>query len=192
MSRARLIIAVLAVVALLAGGVLAFTLTRSEDVQGSPGAAAGAFLSAWEEERWNELGRYVFEPPPRLPERHQGLLEDLHVASLELDAGAAQEDGDRGLVPFEATVEVSGLGEFSYRGRVETVRENGRWWVEWSPRVVHPHLDDGDRLRRMRTWPERAPIEGHDGVELMAPREAVIVGITPQRIQDRPSLLAAL
>lgn len=56
----------------------------------------------------------------------------------------------------------------------------GSWFVDWDPTIVHPDLDERNRLRHTRTVPTRAAIVGAGGQALMEERELFRVGIDKQ------------
>lgn len=109
------------------------------------------------------------------------LSSSLQVTSLDVRAG--RPDPVAGTVPFTATAELAGLGEWSWRGalpmaEVEDAEEEAAGWrVTWSPAVLHPSLAPGRRVARTRTWPERAPLLAVDGSPLTSPvLDAQILG----------------
>ncbi|MGJ6981629.1 penicillin-binding transpeptidase domain-containing protein [Aestuariimicrobium soli] len=55
-----------------------------------------------------------------------------------------------------------------------------RWFVDWDPTIVHPDLDERNRLRHTRTVPVRAAIVGAGNQALMEERELFRVGIDKQ------------
>jgi hypothetical protein len=107
-----------------------------------------------------------------------GVVESLQATSL--DAVAGVPDPARGVVPFTATAELAGLGDWTWTGElpmreVEAPEdEDGddgetAWAIAWSPSVLHPSLSPGRHLGRTRAWPERAPLLAVDGAPLTSP-----------------------
>lgn len=190
--RRQLLAAVALAAALLAAGVT-WLLSRPSGPQRSPQALAPAFLERWQEGDWEGLEQLVL--PPAAAEaaaEHEHVVEALDVDAVELVLDEVAHEDDRARATFAATLDLAGLGAWTYEGRLDLVRSEGTWWVEWSPSVIHPELAPGHHLERTRTWPERAPILGTGGDVVVGPHEVIDVGIEPRRIDDRDELLEAL
>ncbi|HEX2028172.1 MAG TPA: penicillin-binding transpeptidase domain-containing protein [Nitriliruptorales bacterium] len=143
-----------------------------ERARAAAAEAAGAYLAAWEARDVDRMRSLSVDPPDGFDDLHRATVEALGVQAVEVDAGTATlvDPGSiaaGATVPYSATLHLAGLGQWSYDATVPLVPvgegEDRRWRVDWSPAVLHPALDDGERLDRVREWPSRAPILGHDG-----------------------------
>ncbi|NEE01824.1 penicillin-binding transpeptidase domain-containing protein [Phytoactinopolyspora halotolerans] len=62
--------------------------------------------------------------------------------------------------------------------------EEQQWQVEWSPALIHPDLQPGDRLRTRSSDSERGDILGADGEVLVTERDVYRIGIDKTRFED--------
>ena len=192
MRRSRALIVVVVVAALLgaAGGVGAYLYRNAA---GSPLPAARAYLAAWQRGDYAAMQAMVAAPPADFARRHQRLLDPLRVTRASYTPGEPrQPERGRAEVPFTATLELRGLGTWSYQGRLELVREGREWRVAWSPATIHPALREGLRLTRSRQWPERAEILAADGRPLATGTDVIAIGAVPERVRDQRQVVQAL
>ncbi len=145
----------------LAGAAGSYLLLRTK---GSPGQTAASYLRSW------QLGRYpamdavsAGQPPGGVsgPLRQAGA--DLGVRRLRLTLRQVTVNGGSALARFTASAELGGGHTWTYQGRLQLVRRNRRWLVNWSPAAIYPALRAGERFALSAAWPARAPILGADG-----------------------------
>lgn len=142
-----------------------------EQARARASEAAVEFLRTWEAGDHDALPELTTGSEGRVAEVHRSTMEGLQVDRIALEPGQAQlrerDDIDAGAtVPFEATLDLAGLGTWTYDGRLPVEPDDddgGGWLVDWSPAVLHPALTDATHLERTRSWPERAPILSVDG-----------------------------
>jgi cell division protein FtsI/penicillin-binding protein 2 len=148
------------------------------------------YLAAWEEGDFEAMADLVADPPDDFVELHQGIADNLQAseATYELTGTSVESGGDEAIAGFEATLQLTGLGEWSYEGDLRLRRAEGGgegdWAVDWAPDTLHPRLGDGETIERTRERPARAPITDKDGNILVEAREAKVIGLEPRRIQD--------
>jgi cell division protein FtsI/penicillin-binding protein 2 len=180
-------------VVLVVAGVVAVPRLLGGDDGPDPAPDARAFLAAWQEGDLAGMRERLIEPPDRFEDDYARLTDGLAVTSGAYELGDVERDGDEATASFEATLQLAGLGEWSYTGELALRRGEGdRWAVVWSAATVHPDLAEGQRLERTRERPTRAPITGVGGAPLAGPQDAVIIGIQPSRVQDLNAVKAAL
>ena len=181
-SRYRLVALVGLVV--LGAAIAGIFALMGED-EGPPAADdAGAYLAAWEEGDYAAMRKHVLDPPDSFDTVHQQIVDKLAVTSAS---------GDSAIARFTATLQLDGLGEWSYDGALSmALAEEDRWRVDWTPAAIHPRLGSGQTLTRTREVPPRAPIVDKDGEALAATGPGRIVGLEPQAIQDLNQVKAAL
>lgn len=66
---------------------------------------------------------------------------------------------------------------WEYETAVPLKLTGGKWYVEWSPTIVHPNLTEESRLRVVREMPRRAAIEDSDGIALVEQMTMFQVGL---------------
>jgi cell division protein FtsI/penicillin-binding protein 2 len=190
-SRSRL--AVLVGLAVLGAAVYAIFALMREDPS-DPAPAARAYLADWSDGDWDAMAARVDGPPDDFADRYQAVVDDLRVseATYELDSVDTAGGGDTAVARYHASLQLDGLGEWSYDGTLSLVRGDGDdWAVDWSPAAIHPELGRGQHLARTRVVPERAPILDSAGQPLAVGRPARIIGLEPRAITDLATVKAA-
>jgi len=174
----------------------AVLLTACLSVRGRPGDdpvdGAQAWLRAWAQSDFATLRASVAEPPANLEAQHQRFRDELRILSSRFELGRIEREAESAVVSFRAFHVLRGLGEWEVDGKLRLVRREGRWWVRWTPAVLHPELREGDRFSRLRTRSERAAILDGDGQPLTFQGEVITIGVEPRRIQSRAALTSAL
>jgi cell division protein FtsI/penicillin-binding protein 2 len=64
-----------------------------------------------------------------------------------------------------------------YDTTADFAREDGRWKTRWTPALVQPGLDGGNRLTQRRLYPDRGEILGEDGDAIVTSRPVVRIGL---------------
>jgi len=173
-STAVLIIVALTVIA-LAGADGAILLSRR--IRGTPAKTAAAFLSAWQRQDYTAMQAQVLHPiPDGFTAAYTRIRSDLRATAATFTPQPVSDLGNRATVAFQAKLNLQGFGTWSYQGSLNLVVHNKRWWVDWSPAAIHPQFQAGERFRRARAWPERAPILAQDGSRLSNGPDAGVAG----------------
>ncbi len=168
------------------------TAPSAAELAARAGELAAEYLDAWERSDWTSMRLLAGDPPADFASRHVVWTGDLGVMTAELVPGDPVVSGAAATVPFQATLALAGLGEWSYDGRLQLARSGNDWLVEWSPATLHPLLAPGLQWEITRTWPTRAPLLDRNGDALAAEAAIVTVGIEPRRMEDRQLVVAAL
>jgi cell division protein FtsI/penicillin-binding protein 2 len=157
-----------------------------------PLEVAQVYLRAWAEGDLATLRRAVVEPPAHLEEQHQRFRDELRIVSSHFEVGRIEREAESARVTFRASHVLRGLGEWKMDGTLHLVRREERWWVRWTPAVLHPEAREGDRFSRTRTRPERAPLLDGRGQPLTHEGEVITIGVELRRIQNRAAVASAL
>jgi cell division protein FtsI/penicillin-binding protein 2 len=192
--RAAIIVVALLAVMFLGGGVTIVELRRAAATRSRQQLqrTVAAFLADWSKQNWTAMRGMTYLPPATFVSTYQGMWTNLKVTSASFTATAQTIDGVSAQAPFDAKLQVGGLGSWSYRGKLTLLRRGDGWVVQWSPAAVYPSLTAGETFGTTRTWPARAPILAQDGTPITVQGEVVDVGIEPSRIVDRQQVLNAL
>ncbi|MFV2196618.1 penicillin-binding transpeptidase domain-containing protein [Nocardiopsis sp. LOL_012] len=164
-SRRGLLIGVIAGIAALAlvgGGVSWFVLTRPQ-----PEEALDAYAAAWEERDYAGLAAVTTGGDPAAV--LGGIDAGLGLEEVRVEIGAATVDGSAGSAPYEVTVSMQGSGDWGWEGELPLVRQDGAWLVDFSPGVAYPGLGEGQVLARTAVWGERGSILAADGTPMEGP-----------------------
>jgi cell division protein FtsI/penicillin-binding protein 2 len=192
-SRSRLLVLVGLVV--LGVAVYAIFALMREDTT-SANASVEAYLDDWSDGDFAAMEERVVDPPADFVEIYQRVVDELGVSEASYELDSVETDDQTGIARYSATLELDGIGEWTYDGTlsiVEGAAEGGDdgWAVEWVPANVHPALGDDQQLARTREVPERAPILDSAGEPLSIGRPGRIIGLEPRAITDLNAVKAA-
>ncbi|WNG28979.1 penicillin-binding protein [Cystobacter fuscus] len=165
---------------------------RPAPVEMGPLDVAQDYLRAWGEGDLAAMRRVVAEPPADLEAQHQRFRDELRIVTSHFELGRVEREADSARVTFRALHVLRGLGEWEVEGVLRFVRREGRWWVRWSPAVLHPEAREGDRFSRTRTRPARARLLDGRGHPLTGEGEVITIGVEPRRIQSRAAVASVL
>lgn len=159
--RASVIVAASAVIGLGLAGAAVWRALALQNERSRAVAAGEAFLGAWDAGDQEALALAVAGEGAAATELHSHARTEL--APTEVDVAVVGDDVDavgdgHASLTYVASWRFDGLGEWRYSGTVPVVKTSQSWGVDWSPAVLHPELEEGDRFERVRRWPERAPI----------------------------------
>ncbi|GAB3710117.1 penicillin-binding transpeptidase domain-containing protein [Nocardiopsis nanhaiensis] len=164
-SRRGLVIGVVAAVVVLAlvggaAGWYVYTLPQPEE-------ATAEFEAAWEEQDYARLADVT--TGDNAEATFSGIDSGLGVDSVDVEVGDPNTDGGTGTASYEVTVSLTNADNWGWEGELPLLREDGEWWVDFSPEVAYPDLGEGEVLARTAVWGERGQILATDGTRIDGP-----------------------
>ncbi|MFI6919865.1 penicillin-binding transpeptidase domain-containing protein [Nonomuraea spiralis] len=145
MRRRRLIVLVIAIVAISGAGLFAFL--AADHVKGSAAQTAAGYFDAWRKGDVAGMALLVDRPPADFYDRHRSLSEELHVKSIELTPGPVRSTGEESAeVRFSGVRELTDLGPWPFDSLLRLGVRDRAWRVLWTPETLHPLLKDGGTL----------------------------------------------
>lgn len=172
-------VSVVAGVAALIGG----------DRGSNPADVAEAFAAAWSDGDTAELQDLVADPASLERVDPVAVTERLGATAAEVTIVGVAEDGDEASASFDAELTLGDVGAVRWHGRLPMRQaQDAGWVVEWHESALHPSLPPGGSVTRAVSWPERAPILGAGGHQLVGAQEMIRVGIEPQRFDRAASI----
>ena len=188
MARRTNVAGVLAVLVCLGPLLQACSTSGSNDVS----ATVKSYLIAWSRRDYRGMAKLVDHPPNNFVATIRGALTDLGVEHASYVAGYPNLIGDKATVPLTNHFVIAALGAWTARGELRLTNRAGRWRVVWSPRSIDASLRPGQRVVSRVQWPDRAPILGAGGAQLMMAAPRVSVGIEGSRVTNPTALSAPL
>ncbi|MFB9803024.1 penicillin-binding transpeptidase domain-containing protein [Streptomonospora salina] len=161
-SRTGLIVGVVGaavVLALVGGGASWYVLTMPQ-----PEDTVTSYAQAWNSQDYAAMAGLAEGGEPA--EVFGRLDENLGVDAVQVSTGPVEEGDGTATAAFDATLDLSSAGEWSYSGELPLVHTDGEWKVDFSPAAVHPDLGDGQTLMRTNQWGERGHVLAADGSRL--------------------------
>jgi len=163
---AMVVVAVLVVA--LAGATAGYLLLRTT---GSPQQTAASYLLGWQRGSYPAMDKVsVNVPPSGLAGPLRRTAAQLGIRRVHLSLGQVSTDSGTAQARFTATNDLASGHTWTYRGLLQLVRQNHRWWVNWSPAAIYPGLRTGQRFVLRAVWPARAPVLAADGTALSSPQ----------------------
>jgi len=163
-------IAVVAALAtlVLAVGIGTFLLVH---VTGSPQETASTFLTDWQARDYGDMhGVTVNAPVGGVAGPLKATAAELNLRSIHLTLGTVTQNGSSAQAKFTATAEIAGGQVWKYQGELPMVISNRHWFVSWSPSVIYPALQAGERFVLSAVWPARGQVLAADGTVLSSPK----------------------
>src|SRR5262245_40370174 len=115
MRRRRLIVLVIALVAVVGAGAFAFI--ASDRIKGSAAQTASGYFAAWLKGDVSAMARLVYHPPDDFAIRHRTLSDELHIESIQLTPGPLKSTGEYSAeVPFTGVRELTEFGPWPFAG----------------------------------------------------------------------------
>lgn len=166
--------------------------TLPPELETAATAAVLSFLQAWGSGDLEAVRRLSPDAPDDLERLHADWRQDLEIESASYAVFDAIAAGDQAEVTYRADLRLVGAGGWSYEGTIRAVPDEGAWVIPWSASLIHPSMDESDRLLLARVWPTRAPILGTMGTTLVTDRAVKVIGVIPEQITDLDALLVEL
>ena len=164
----------------------------------APESVGRAFLEAWEREDLAQMYAHL------APTLRAGLAEEdfaqayrtalaatttLTVTILPQQLGV---EGDAAWIDFQETWDTALFGTLQATNRLNLLRAEGQWWVDWRREAIWPDLAGGNAFAVEYQTPPRANIYDRNGAGLAVPTTIVTIGVIPGQVQDEIALLNAL
>ncbi len=163
-----------------------------------PDVVIADYLSAWEALDFAAMFALLTpESQTRVPASefqtvHQQVFEQTTAQSIDLEKGNIQIQADRALLNFSATWHTALFGEMKTEHQMTLRFVSAGWRVLWEPMVLLPQLGYGVTLTLLEEkFPRGEILDAQDRL-LATNGSAIRVGVVPQNIVDRASLISIL
>lgn len=195
--RTGTVLAIVAVVAVVAAGAaLAWFLLREPPVPPHEPAAEqfGAALASGEVADFPVTTETSVVPQEQYEAVFAGLGEGADAVEVSLTGTTPVAEGEDGTASFTATYQWAwpfGEGDvweyttevpFTYSG--PDGQEPGVWQAAWTPAILAPELESGERLAVERVEAQRADIVGAGGETIVTERDILTVGVDKTRVDS--------
>ncbi|TDD35147.1 hypothetical protein E1287_14625 [Actinomadura sp. KC06] len=157
------IAAAIATAVVVAGAGTVWFLSRGDD----PRDTAERYLAAWTSRDYAAMKALTDGPPADFEQRLTRMYDDLGLTSQRFTvASVGGADGGKAGASYGAELLLAGTRTWTYEAPLPLVERDGEWRVRWSPQLLYPELQEGQRLDAGRAWPERAAVLAADGSTL--------------------------
>ncbi len=177
----------------------------------TPEQTAERFLALWNDREYDDLYALLSSEAKltideqKFVERYAAIADEATIMSIDFElspvsTGAAVE------VPFAVTIHTAFFGDIAQENVMPLVREDipqpvpsgeppqtkQEWRIAWTPSLVFAELDDRSLVHFFTDVPRRGGIYDRNGKELAVDANLASVGIVPDRITDKETLIARL
>lgn len=214
MRRFFLPLALLAVLLGACGGA-----TGSDDGSPTPTQApttaeesAERFLSLWKAGRYAAMydllsaGARAGIDRDKFVSRYEAIAEEATIIGIDYVLLSISE-GNPAQAEFNVTIHTSFFGDIEQQNMMTLVREEvtlpastpdqeprtrQEWRIEWTPSLIFKELDDRTLVHFFQRVPRRGGIYDRNGNELAVDAQLPVVGIVPDLVRDKETVIARL
>ena len=124
-------------------------------------------------------------------DRYINIFKALEITSLDYEITGVQEGEIISLVHYQLTYHSDLAGDMEYDFTLTAVREDGSFFVEWSPSLIFPAMEWGDKVWETGLSATRGEIIA-EHTPVAQTVNAVSVTVTPSKIEDMDYLVSRL
>ena len=184
------------VVAVLVTAALAAGCRRAP----GPDQVLGQYLDAWQRQDYGAMYALLDGASRQavaeqdFTERYRRIEEGIERTGLVTELRVPEDfrpQGDAVSLSFQARWETALAGSFSLEYTARLVREEEGWRVHWTPALIFPGLQEGDKVRAQSLPARRGSLRDRQGRPLATDEPARAVGLVPGKmVPDSPERLA--
>lgn len=162
---------------------------------------ARLFLDAWN--KGNYAAMYAALAPASQTKisqndfiaRYQNVLNEATITQVNAALTSIAEEGSTATAQFKVHFETALLGPLEQTNAFSLLREQGKWGILWSPRLILTQLENGNRVKLYVTKSTRGNIYDRTGAPLAIGVQALVVNVWPAEMRRNgveAQVLAAL
>ncbi|MGI8328864.1 penicillin-binding transpeptidase domain-containing protein [Actinomadura scrupuli] len=181
--------------AALVCGMLVSTLGACGFAEPSPFGTVQDFLIAWQVQNYTAAAKHTTGDRAAVAEALRAVPQQLDAASVKLSINNSKivESGDGYDAQFQVKIDLGENGDpWTYPSQMHLRRSGTGWKIVWTPSIIHPLLENGQRLAVVTETPKRAPVQDYQGKPLLKAVRTDIVGVIPRSLRDPKATLDAL
>ncbi|MGI6188783.1 MAG: hypothetical protein GX041_02885 [Clostridiales bacterium] len=156
----------------------------------NPMETAKSYLEAWENQEYQEMYNMLSSQTQAsieqqaFVERYNTIFSAIKLEKIEIIPDEIVTDKDNAYLPFKAVFYTNTVESFECRYSLGLVLESGEWKINWSPSLIFPMMEEGDKVRITDNDVNRGVITDRHGNNLAADGPVYTVGAKPDAIPD--------
>jgi cell division protein FtsI/penicillin-binding protein 2 len=181
--------------AALACGMLVSTLGACGFAEPSPFGTVQDFLIAWQVQNYTAAATHTTGDRAAVAAALRDVPQQLDAASVKLSINNSKivKSGDGYDAQFQVKIDLGENGDpWTYPSQMHLRRAGTGWKIVWNPSVIHPLLENGQRLAVVTETPNRAPVQDYQGKPLLKAVMTDVVGVIPRSLRDPKATLDRL
>jgi penicillin-binding protein 2 len=147
------------------------------------------FLDAWN--KGNYAAMYTALAPAsqakisqeEFIQRYKNVLAEATVTQTNATLTAIAEQGSTANAQFQVHFETALLGALDQDNAFSLLREQGKWGILWSPRLILTQLENGNRVKLYVTKSTRGNIYDRSGAPIAIGVKALVVNLWPAEMR---------
>jgi len=161
--------------------------TETPSVEGT----ARAYMDAWREEDYPAM--YTLLAPEsktaisqtEFDELYDEVAVELALEDIEYEILSTYTDPKTAQVAFNVEYKSRLIDSLTREIIMDLSLVDGLWKVKWAKTMIFPELQGDNKLVMYRNVPARGNIYDRDGSVIVAPTEAISLGLTPSQIKPK-------
>lgn len=143
------------------------------------------FLLDWQAGAYEAAANRTDGDPEKVAAALERANTQLDLADLQFGLGPIDAQGDTATAEFDVEADL-GIGDpvWNYTGSMTLNEGPEGWRIAWSPEVIHPDLEEGERLAVSYDVPDRGQIKDRNENALVAKDEVTAFGVVPTELED--------
>ncbi|TLS51902.1 penicillin-binding transpeptidase domain-containing protein [Paenibacillus antri] len=187
--------------------LFSFWVLASCEPKAKPEEVFAEYIEDWRQGRYERMYELLAEPvraelsKEQFVTRYRSIYEGIGMSRLEITPAPIDESQtaggplDKRSYPYRVEMDTV-AGPIAFEGTVpisKSKETNHEWKVDWSPSLLFPSMEEGDRVFVRRLKAERGTIYDGFDRELAANGTVEVLGIVPGQLgEDRERTIAAL
>ena len=177
------------VVAVVAGVVLASSISACTPRPNDAEPAASAFLEALER---RDVESSAIDNPTSAADSTNATWDGLQAEDVTATLKDVRQEENLATATYELAWQLPRDRELKYDAQMTLTQSGEKWTVRWQPSVLHPRLGAHQHLELRAIAPAQASVVSSDGVELLKPGIAYRVLVDTNEMRTAGAAASAI
>ncbi len=177
------------VVAVVAGVVLASSISACTPRPNDAEPAASAFLEALER---RDVESSAIDNPTSAADSTNATWDGLQAEDVTATLKDVRQEENLATATYELAWQLPRDRELKYDAQMTLTQSGKKWTVRWQPSVLHPRLGAHQHLELRAIAPAQASVVSSDGVELLKPGIAYRVLVDTNEMRTAGAAASAI
>ena len=149
----------------------------------SPEPTVSSFLLDWEAGKYRQAAALTDGPQVAVANELKSAYKQVNANSMTLRMVSISQSGGTATAAFRASVDLGTGLQWKYSGSFGLRQTGQNWRVVWTPSVIMPGLQAGERLALVNLPAGRKQITAASGQPLTVPSTAYEIGVYPGKLK---------
>jgi cell division protein FtsI/penicillin-binding protein 2 len=149
----------------------------------SPEPTVAKFLLDWETGQYQQAAALTTGPQAVVASELQSAYKQVNANSLALRMTGISQHGSTATAAFRASVDLATGLQWKYPNSLGLREKGQNWLISWTPSIIVPGLQAGERLALVNLPAGRKQITAADGQPLTVPSTVYEIGVYPGQLK---------